>query len=80
MSKNKGFSDTAAGRYSLALYELAIENNLVEEIEKNSSSIIQLISSNDNFNSIIKNPTIKREDKLNRKSICLCKRYFSHNL
>jgi len=65
LSKNKGFSDTAAGRYSLALYELAVENNLVEEIEKNSSSIIQLISSNDNFNSIIKNPTIKREDKLN---------------
>ena len=65
MSKNKGFSDTAAGRYSLALYELAEEGNLVEEIEKNSFSIIQLISNSDNFSSIIKNPTIKRDDQLN---------------
>jgi|TARA_B110000014_G_C19786063_1_gene408558 F-type H+-transporting ATPase subunit delta len=65
LSKNKGFSDTAAGRYSLALYELAEEGNLVEEIEKNSFSIIQLISNSDNFSSIIKNPTIKRDDQLN---------------
>ena len=65
MSKNKVFSETSANRYSLALYELAEEGNLVEEIEKNSFSIIQLISNSDNFSSIIKNPTIKRDDQLN---------------
>ena len=27
LSKNKGFSDTSVGRYSLALYELAEESN-----------------------------------------------------
>ena len=33
MSKNKGFSETSAGRYSLALYELATEAKVLSEIE-----------------------------------------------
>ena len=65
MSKNKGFSDTSVGRYSLALYELAEEANSIDEIEKNSSAIIKLISSSDDFNFIIKDPTNQKEDQLN---------------
>jgi len=65
LSKNKSFSDTSAGRYSLALYELAKENNSTEEIEQHSLSIIQLISNSDDFNSLIKDPTNKMEDQLN---------------
>ena len=65
MSKNKGFSDTSAGRYSLALYELAEEANSIDEIEKNSLAIIKLISSSDDFNFIIKDPTNQKEDQLN---------------
>ena len=64
MSKNKGFSDTSAGRYSLALYELAEENNSIDEIEKNCSSIIQLISNSQEFNYLIMDPTNKKEDQL----------------
>ena len=44
MSKNTGFSETSAGRYSLALYELATEANVLNEIEIHSTSIIDLIS------------------------------------
>ena len=65
MSKSKGFSDTSVGRYSLALYELAEESNSINEIEKNSLSIIQLISNSDDFNLLIKDPTNKKEDQLN---------------
>jgi len=65
LSKNKGFSDTSVGRYSLALYELAEEANSIDEIEKNSSEIIKLISSSNDFNFIIKNPTNQKEDQLN---------------
>ena len=65
MSKNKGFSDTSVGRYSLALYELAEESNATHEIEKDSLSIIQLISNSEDFNSLIKDPTNKKEDQLN---------------
>ena len=68
MSKNKGFSETSAGRYSLALYELATEANILNEIEVHSASIIHLITSSKDFKSLIKNPTNNKEDQLNALS------------
>ena len=65
MSKNKDFSETSAGRYSLALYELAVESNMLSEIEIHSASIIDLISSSEDFKSLIKDPTNNKEDQLN---------------
>ena len=65
MSKSKGFSDTSVGRYSLALYELAEESNATREIEKDSSLITQLISNSEDFNSLIRDPTNKKEDQFN---------------
>ena len=65
MSKNKGFSETLAGRYSLALYELAAEANMLNEIEAHSTSIIDLIISSEDFKSLIKNPTNSKQDQLN---------------
>ena len=65
MSKNKDFSETSAGRYSLALYELATEANVLEEIEIHTTSIINLISSSKDFKSLIKDPTNNKEDQLN---------------
>ena len=65
MSKNKGFSETLAGRYSLALYELAAEANMINEIEAHSESIIDLIISSEDFKSLIKNPTNSKQDQLN---------------
>ena len=68
MSKNKGFSDTSAGRYSLALYELAVEANVLTNVEDHSVSIIDLIASSEDFKSLIKNPTNNKEDQLNALS------------
>jgi F-type H+-transporting ATPase subunit delta len=65
LSKNKGFSETSADRYSLALYELAIEANMLSEIEDHSSAIIDLISASKEFRSLIKDPTNNKEDQLN---------------
>ena len=65
MSKSKGFSDTAANRYSLALYELASETNILNEVEDHSISILQLIKESEDFNLLIKDPTNKQEDQLN---------------
>ncbi len=65
MSNNKGFSDTSANRYSLALYELASESNLLENIEKNSSELLNLISVNDEFNKLIKDPTVSQDNLTN---------------
>mgnify|MGYP001166582645 FL=1 len=64
MSKNKSFSETSANRYSLALYELSKESDEVNEIEKNCSSIIELIRNSGEFQSLIKNPTIKKDELL----------------
>ena len=64
MSKNKGFSITSAERYSLALYELASENNVLSQVEDQSSSIINLISSSKDFSNLIKDPTNKQDDLL----------------
>ena len=64
MSKNKGFSDTSANRYSLALYELASESNLLDQVEENSTSILNLISNNREFKNFVKDPTISRDDLL----------------
>ena len=64
MGKNNTFSDTAASRYSLALYELAEENKSVKGIEDQSSALIRLIDESKDFASIIRNPTYKKEDQI----------------
>jgi F-type H+-transporting ATPase subunit delta len=64
LSKNKGFSITTAERYSLALYELASENKVLMQVEDQSSSILNLITSSKDFSYVIKDPTINRKDLL----------------
>jgi len=64
VSKNKGFSITSAERYSLALYELASESNSLSQVEDQSSSILNLISSSKDFSNLIKDPTSNQEDLL----------------
>ena len=65
MSKDKGFSNTSANRYSLALYELAEESNLLSKIETNSVSILNLIGTSVDFNNLIKDPTVSRNELIN---------------
>ena len=62
MSKNKGFSNTSAQRYSLALYELSNEASSIVDIEKHSLAILNLIEKNKDFNKLIKDPTENQEN------------------
>jgi F-type H+-transporting ATPase subunit delta len=62
LSKNKGFSNISAQRYSLALYELSSEANTLEFVEQHSSSVLKLIFSSKDFNNLIKDPTGSQED------------------
>ena len=64
MNKNTGFSITSAERYSLALFELSEENNLLTQIEDQSLSMINLINQSDDFSKLTKDPTINQEDLL----------------
>ena len=62
LSKDTGFSITSAERYSLALFELSEENNLLSQIEDQSSSVLNLIYQSEDFSSLIKDPTTNQED------------------
>ena len=64
LSKNTGFSITSAERYSLALFELSEESNLLSQIEDQSSSILNLIDQSEDFSNLIKDPTTSQEDLL----------------
>ena len=61
MSKNKGFSNTSAQRYSLALYELSSESDTLNVIEQHSLAFINLINSSEDFKNFIKDPTENQE-------------------
>ena len=62
MSKNTGFSITSAERYSLALYELSEENNLLTQLEDECNSVLKLINDSKDFSNLIKDPTTNTED------------------
>ena len=62
MSKNTGFSISSADRYSLALFELSEENNLLSQVEKQSLSVLNLINQSKDFFNLIKDPTTSQED------------------
>ena len=62
LSKDTGFSITSAERYSLALFKLSEENNLISQIEDQSSSILNLIEQSEDFSNLIKDPTTSQED------------------
>ena len=65
MSKNNSFSVTTVSRYSLALYELAQEDNSISEIEDQSLSFIKLIDDSNDFSLLIKDPTNSVKDLQN---------------
>ena len=62
LSKNSEFSISSVKRYSLALFELAEENNLLSQIEDQSLSMLNLINQSNDFYNLIKDPTINQED------------------
>ena len=62
MSKDTGFSISSAERYSLALFELSEENNLLSQIEEQSLSVLNLINQSRDFFNLIKDPTISQDD------------------
>ena len=65
MTKNKEFSITSAERYSLALFELSEENDLLNQTEVQALTLLNLINQSDDFSNFIKDPTINQEDLSN---------------
>ena len=63
MSKNNNTFSTK-NSYSQALFELASESNLANDIENQVSSILELIRKSEDIKEFIKDPTNKIEDQL----------------
>ncbi len=64
MSSNKSFSTEAANRYALALYELAKENSVLENVEKDISEISKVYADSEDFKNFINNPTQTQSSQL----------------
>ena len=54
MSKKDSLSEVTFSRYSLALYELADESNLVKDIENQALTMVDLISKSEDLKFCIK--------------------------
>ncbi len=63
LSKNNSTLSTK-NSYSQALFELSSENNLTNDIELQTNSILKLINNSKDFRELIKDPTNKIEDQL----------------
>ena len=55
-------SVTSNNSYSQALFELASENNVLLEVEEQTSALLKLIKTSSDFRDLIKNPTTKSDD------------------
>ena len=60
--------------YSQALYELAYEENSLNDVEKNAQSILKLIHENLEFLSLISDPTIS-QDEQTKAVETICKKF-----
>ena len=62
---NNNFGITVNNSYSQSLYELAKEENNVEEIESQVNSILKLVSDSKDFQNLIKDPTNSQDVQSN---------------
>ena len=65
MNTNNNFSIESSNSYSRALYELSSENKCLDLIENQAVSLVKLIFESEDFNQLIKNPTIKYNHQIN---------------
>ena len=63
MSSKSTFSNSTSKSYALALYELAKENSELNKVEDGVHGIKALLSKSSDFNEMILNPTVTKEEK-----------------
>ena len=80
MSSNKSFSSETSDRYARALYELALENSELENIEKNIQDMLEIYNSSEEFKNFTKNPTKSNTDQIKILNMTPDKMNFSTTL
>ena len=65
MSSKSTFSNSTSKSYALALYELASENSVLDQVEKEMISFAKLFNESLDFQKMLINPMVTKEDKRN---------------
>ena len=65
MASKVASGDLISDRYASALYDLASESRLVEDVLNDLNSLKNLLKENQDLKLVIKSPLIKSQDKLN---------------
>jgi F-type H+-transporting ATPase subunit delta len=65
LSSKSTFSNSTSKSYALALYELASENSVLDQVEKEMVSFKKLLNESLDFRKILINPMVTKEDKKN---------------
>jgi len=65
LSSKSTFSNSTSKSYALALYEIAVENSDLNQVEDEMKSLSRLLSESSDFKDMILSPTISIEDKQN---------------
>jgi len=63
LNDNQSYTVSSENSYSKALYELAEENKCLNKVEEQALAIVNLISQSEDFNQLLRDPTIKIEDQ-----------------
>ena len=59
----KSFSDISAQRYAVALYEIVMEDSMLDKIENEINILSQLLKLSPEFRNIISNPSVSKNDQ-----------------
>ena len=62
-SQSNSFSD-ATGRYAKSIFQIAVEKNILPEIEKNFFQVRTLLKDSIDFKKFVVNPTIQKQSRL----------------
>ena len=62
MGESNNFLVSASNAYSQALYELAVEEKSLNDIENQVIGVTKLISNSRDFNELVKDPTINQKN------------------
>jgi len=62
-SQSNSFSD-ATGRYAKSIFQIAVEKNILPEIEKNFFQVGTLLKDSIDFKKFVVNPTIQKQSRL----------------
>lgn len=64
MTSQKAIVSGLSGRYALAIFDLAVENNALQAVESDFADLRTMLADSDDFNTLVSSPVISRDDQV----------------